>query len=116
LGAIAVTAQPSACACRAESGTLMRVSSSPAALHTEGRARSAASDVRLITVVCVGHFLSHVYGLVLPPLFPLLRTELGVSSAALGVLITASAGASAISQPVSGFLVDRFGATRILLS
>src|SRR5207249_4217964 len=85
------------------------------ALDTEGRARSAASDVRLITVVCVGHFLSHFYGLVLPPLFPLLRTELGVSYAALGVLITASAGASAISQPVSGFLVDRFGARRILL-
>src|SRR5207245_305981 len=55
------------------------------------------------------------YGLVLPPLFPLLRTELGVSYAALGVLITASAGASALSQPVSGFLVDRFGARRILL-
>jgi len=91
------------------------VSSSPAALDTEGRARSAASDVRLITVVCVGHFLSHFYGLVLPPLFPLLRTELGVSYAALGALITASAGASAISQPVSGFLVDRFGARRILL-
>jgi predicted MFS family arabinose efflux permease len=71
--------------------------------------------VRLITVVCVGHFLSHFYSLVLPPLFPLLRTELGVSYAALGALITASAGASAISQPVSGFLVDRFGARRILL-
>jgi MFS transporter, FSR family, fosmidomycin resistance protein len=91
------------------------VSSSPAALDAERRARSAVSDVRLITVVCVGHFLSHFYSLVLPPLFPLLRTELDVSYAALGALITASAGASAISQPVSGFLVDRFGARRILL-
>ena len=72
------------------------MSSSPAALDAEGRARSTASDVRLITVVCVGHLLSHFYGLVLPPLFPLLRTELGVSYAALGALITASAGASLV--------------------
>jgi predicted MFS family arabinose efflux permease len=92
------------------------VSSSPAALDAETPSGSAASDVRLITVVCVGHFLSHFYGLVLPPLFPVLRGELGVSYAALGGLITASAAASAISQPVSGFLVDRFGARRILLA
>jgi FSR family fosmidomycin resistance protein-like MFS transporter len=98
-----------------DSGILDRVSSSPAALDAEGRTRSTASDVRLITVVCVGHFLSHFYGLVLPPLFPLLRAEFVVSYAALGALITASAAASAISQPVSGFLVDRFGARRVLL-
>lgn len=92
------------------------MTSSPAALDAPRRVPSAASDARLITVVCIGHFLSHFYGLVLPPLFPLLRTELGVSYAALGALITASAGASAISQPVSGFLVDRFGPRRILVA
>jgi MFS family permease len=92
----------------------VRVTSSPGALESPARARSAASDVHIITIVCVGHFLSHFYSLVLPPLFPLLRVELGVSYAALGGLITASAAASAISQPVSGFLVDRFGARRML--
>ena len=90
------------------------MTSSPVALESPRRAPSAASDVRIIAVVCGGHFLSHFYSLVLPPLFPLLRGELGVSYAALGGLITASAAASAISQPVSGFLVDRFGARRIL--
>ena len=93
---------------------LDRVSQSPVALETPVRARSAASDARLIAAVCAGHFLSHFYSLVLPPLFPVLRAELGVSYAALGMLITASAGASASSQLVSGFLVDRFGARRIL--
>jgi MFS family permease len=90
------------------------VSQSPVALETPVRARSAASDARLIAAVCAGHTLSHFYSLVLPPLFPVLRGELGVSYAALGMLITASAGASASSQLVSGFLVDRFGARRIL--
>jgi len=90
------------------------VTSSPVALESPRRAPSAASDVRIIAVVCVGHFLSHFYSLVLPPLFPLLRVELGVSYAALGGLITASAAASAISHPVSGFLVDRFGPRSIL--
>ena len=90
-------------------GILERVSQSPLA-----RATSAASDARLIAVVCVGHGLSHFYSLVLPPLFPVLRAELGVSYAGLGAVITASAGASAISQLVSGFLVDRFGPRRVL--
>ena len=90
-------------------GILERVSQSPLA-----RAASAASDARLIAVVCVGHCLSHFYSLVLPPLFPVLRAELGVSYAGLGAVITASAGASAISQLVSGFLVDRFGPRRVL--
>ena len=66
-------------------------------------------------MVCVGHFMSHFLQLVLPPLFPLLRAELGVSYAALGVLMTLFYTASAIGQTVSGFLVDRFGARRILL-
>jgi len=92
------------------------VSESPIALEAPARASSAASDARLIAVVCVGHTLSHFYSLVLPPLFPVLRAELGVSYAALGALITASAGASAMSQLVSGFLVDRFGARRVLAS
>jgi MFS transporter, FSR family, fosmidomycin resistance protein len=90
------------------------VSQSPVALESPGRATTAASDARLIAVVCVGHSLSHFYGLVVPPLFPVLRAEFGVSYAALGAVITASAGASAISQLVSGFLVDRFGARRVL--
>ncbi len=72
------------------------------------------ADTRLIALVCLGHTLSHFYALVMPPLFPLLRVEFDISYAALGALITASAAASALSQLVSGFLVARFGARRVL--
>src|SRR5262252_3495269 len=85
------------------SAILSAVNETSIAVESPAPAPSAASDARLIGVVCVGHCLSHFYGLVLPPLFPVLRGELGVSYAALGALITASAGASAISQPISGF-------------
>ena len=95
---------------------LGRVSGSNVALGEAVVGRSAGADARLIALVCVGHCLSHFYNLVLPPLFPVLRTELGVSYAALGALITVWAGASAISQLVSGFLVDRWGARRVLAS
>jgi FSR family fosmidomycin resistance protein-like MFS transporter len=90
------------------------VSRSPTAVQAPVRATSAASDARLIAIVCVGHSLGHFYSLVLPPLFPVLRSEFGVSYAALGAVITAFAGASATSQLLSGFLVDRFGARRVL--
>jgi len=95
---------------------LGRVNGSDVALDETIGGRSAGADARLIALVCVGHCLSHFYSLVLPPLFPILRTELGVSYAALGALITVSAGASAISQLVSGFLADRWGARHVLAS
>lgn len=90
------------------------VTSATLAFDREGRGLPAA-ELRLVTVVCAAHFMSHFLQLVLPPLFPLLRTELGVSYAGLGVLMTLFYATSAIGQTVSGFLVDRFGARRILL-
>ncbi len=79
------------------------------------RSGGRASGVRIITLVSSAHLLSHFYQLALPPLFPLLRLELDVSFVALGVLMTVFYSASAIGQTISGFLVDRFGARRILL-
>jgi sugar phosphate permease len=48
-------------------------------------------------------------------LFPLLRADLGVSYAALGLLVTAFNLATGAAQIPAGFLVDRFGARRLLL-
>ena len=61
-----------------------------------------------------GHALSHFYVLALPPLFPLLKEDLGVSYAALGLLVSLFNIVTGAFQVPAGMLVDRFGA-RVLL-
>ncbi|MEK7444694.1 MAG: MFS transporter [candidate division NC10 bacterium] len=73
-------------------------------------------DARIIGLVGSAHFTSHFFQLALPPIFPLLRAEFRTSYVALGLLMTVFYGASGIMQTVSGFLVDRFGAHRVLVS
>ena len=73
-------------------------------------------DARVIGLVGSGHFLSHFYMLALPPLFPLLKAEFGVSYAALGGIVTVFALASGCGQLPMGFVVDRFGARYVLVS
>ena len=71
-------------------------------------------SAKVIGLVGAGHFFSHFYWLVLPPLFPLLRVEFDVSYAALGFLISAMAVASGVVQLPIGFAVDRVGPVAIL--
>lgn len=73
-------------------------------------------DFRVIGLIGAGHLISHFLQLTLPPLFPLLRTELDVSWAALGIVSSVFYGASGVAQTVAGFIVDRLGARRVLLS
>ena len=89
---------------------------SPAPGGRGGRAAANADfrDARIIGIVSGGHFFSHFYGLVLPPLFPLLRAEFGVSYAALGLLVSGMSLASGVMQLPVGFLVDRFGPVLLL--
>jgi MFS family permease len=72
-------------------------------------------DLRVISLVGVAHFSSHFYHLVLPPLFPVLKDALGVSYAELGLLMTLFFGASGLAQTPAGFLVDRWGADKVLI-
>ncbi len=65
---------------------------------------------KVLALVGTGHFFAHFYVIVLPPLFPLLREELAVSYAALGLLLTMPSLATMVLQTPVGFLVDRFGA------
>jgi len=64
----------------------------------------------------VAHGCSHFYQLVLPPLFPFITASLGIGFEEAGLLIACFYAASGLAQTPSGFLVDRFGARRVLLS
>ena len=71
------------------------------------------SDTKVITLVSAAHFVSHYYILVLPPLFPLIRNEFGVSYVELGAALTAFNVISAAMQTPAGFLVDRVSARAV---
>lgn len=72
-------------------------------------------DTEVIGLVGFAHLLSHFLQLILAPLFPLLKEEFGISYAALGLMVAVMYAVSGISQTLAGFVVDRYGARRVLL-
>jgi MFS family permease len=68
----------------------------------------------VIALVGIAHSVSHFYHLAVPVVFPLMKDDLGVSYAELGLLATLFYIASGICQFIAGFLVDHYGARRIL--
>ena len=79
-------------------------------------ATTLRADAKVIGLVGLAHGFSHFFQLVLPPLFPLMREDLGTSYAALGAVMAVFYTVSGITQTVAGFLVDRLGARTILLA
>jgi FSR family fosmidomycin resistance protein-like MFS transporter len=73
------------------------------------------TDARVITLVGAAHFVSHVYILVLPPLFPFVRADFGVSYTELGVAIAIFNILTGLLQIPAGFLVDRLSARAVLI-
>jgi MFS family permease len=71
--------------------------------------------MKVVGVLSGGHFMSHYYTMMLPPLFPLLHNDLGVSYTMLGLLLSLKSLASGATQLPAGILVDRFGARKILV-
>ncbi|MFB6161285.1 MAG: MFS transporter [Haloferacaceae archaeon] len=69
---------------------------------------------RVVGLVSGGHFLSHFYLLALPPLFPALRGDLGLTNTQLGLVMSALSVGSLLQLPV-GELVDRIGAKRVFV-
>ena len=85
----------------------------PAELAVTGPA--PRRETKVLALISTGHFFSHFYTIVLPPLFPLLQSELAVSYAALGLLLTLPSLTTMVLQTPVGILVDRFGAKRLLV-
>ncbi len=81
---------------------------------TELLAASRPGYARIVGLVSAAHFVSHYYILLLPPLFPFVRAEYGVSYTEIGLALAAFNVVSAALQTPAGFLVDWLGA-RILL-
>ncbi|MEA2838902.1 MAG: hypothetical protein QOF41_232 [Methylobacteriaceae bacterium] len=77
---------------------------------------SARTEYAIAAKVSAAHFTSHVYYLVLPPLFPLLKGELHVGYVELGLAITLFNVLTVILQTPMGFAVDRFDARQILFA
>ncbi|WP_440766145.1 MFS transporter [Natronorubrum sp. DTA7] len=84
--------------------------------RTDANPRFRRGGTRYIVgAVSAAHFLSHVYLLAFPPLFPLLGAEFDLTTAQLGLLVTAIYLPTLFLQIPLGELVDRIGAKRILV-
>jgi len=72
-------------------------------------------DWQVISLVGVAHSCSHFFQLMLPALFLSFSEEFGYEFTQLGLLVSIFFLLSGIGQAVAGFVVDRMGATPVLL-
>jgi FSR family fosmidomycin resistance protein-like MFS transporter len=72
-------------------------------------------DAKVISIVAVAHFVSHVYIMLLPPIFLLVKDHFGVGYTEIALALTAYNVMSALLQTPAGFMVDRIGA-RVMLT
>src|SRR3954468_13505106 len=82
---------------------------------TSATVPSFRHDAQVIGLVGLAHGTSHFFHLSLAPLFPWLKDAFAVSYAELGLLMSVFFIVSGIGQALAGFVVDRFGALRVLL-
>ncbi len=74
------------------------------------------AEFRALGLIGTGHFLSHLYQLALPPLFPLIMIDLDANLAGLGVAMAAYSVSTGVLQTPVGLLVDRIGGRRVLIA
>lgn len=86
-----------------------------AEMHAAPPEGGSLADFKVIGLIGVAHFFSHLFILLLPPLFLTLREEFNVSFLELGLIMTVFSGATASTQLPFGYLVDKFGARWILI-
>ena len=75
---------------------------------------TVSPQVRILGLIGAGHMMSHFYSNTLPPLLPLLNSDLGISYTLLGALLSLRGIMSSAMQMPAGVLVDRYGAKMIL--
>jgi FSR family fosmidomycin resistance protein-like MFS transporter len=75
---------------------------------------SLKKDAYVISLVGLAHGISHFFHLILAPLFPWLKEEFALSYAELGLLMSVFFIVSGVGQALSGFVVDKIGARRVL--
>ena len=71
-------------------------------------------DAHTIGLIGLAHGTSHFFHLLLPPLFPWLIGEFGLSYSELGLLVSVFFVVSGVGQALAGFVVDRVGARPVL--
>ncbi len=73
-------------------------------------------DVLLITLLGLGHSISHFFQLVIPPLFPWIMPEFGVNYTQMGAVMTLFFITSTAGQAASGIISDKWGAKKTLFT
>jgi FSR family fosmidomycin resistance protein-like MFS transporter len=82
---------------------------------TDATAGTLKRDVTVVSLVSGGHFMSHYFSTILPPLFPFLHNDLGVSYTMLGLMLSARNLTSGTMTLPAGILVDKYGAKALLI-
>ncbi|MEX2314293.1 MAG: MFS transporter [Thermomicrobiales bacterium] len=64
---------------------------------------------RALLVFAMGHFTVDMFGGLMPVLYAIMADEFDLSNADIGLIALAYTAASSLSQPLFGYLADRFG-------
>ncbi|MBV8210313.1 MAG: MFS transporter [Burkholderiaceae bacterium] len=77
---------------------------------------SLRREAETIGWISLAHGTSHFFHLLLPPLFPTLMSQLGLTFTQCGLLMSVFFIVSGVGQALAGFVVDRAGPLPVLLS
>lgn len=76
-------------------------------------------DIKVISLVCFPHLMSHAYYAAIPPMFAILITAFGITGefpfTKIGVVMTVFGIVTFVVQTPVGFIVDRLGARAVLI-